>query len=645
MQFPKIREIKFKKIFNTATLVIAIFIACIIAYFKFGFYHLSQFDTADEHLWMISERIQETDSWKPLIGRISKYWISAANKDWPDTRINDKPGVSLAYVSGLGFLFEKSAPDIIKYKGTLFTSYDTEAAQQLMLIFRRPLIIFNGLFSIFFLSYFWRLTRNKWLSLVASVSILLCPVLVGMSQIVNPDTLLWPFSFASILAFFVFMREGKFIDAFLSAIFLGFALLSKYVALILLPFYLIMALTYLFFEYENLEKDNILVKRMRQLFIGCPIIIAGGIGLYALLMPAMLVNTKLLYAYTFGFGKGAMESQFLYLFCLNGFLIIDSIFFKAFITKWLMKKLQFIKLVLPRLLYLSLAASFIFILVNFTLKNNFLNIDNVNFEASGKLSSFFLEIVAPQISPLIFSLIPIVLFLILFLWIKSIFRRSIFDYMVFALSLFLVIYYFAMIKQGVPLNVRYSIMLYPIAITLAGFGFYELVSLFKLKEWGIAILALIVIFLSGMSLWKIRPFYFNYTSNLIPKQYSYSKLWGFGGYEAAQFVNDQMKDVENPVVWSDYDGFCPFFRGECVIPLGPKWASEGRLRKIDYYVLTYQGQKKNKPSLKALQEISPKSELVWELYIDGRTDNYVRVYKVIHEDTVNLKTDKKSPRK
>jgi len=612
-------------------LAVILFLVVLTAYFKFAFYHLDQFDTADEHLWTISDKIQTTDSSTEYLGRIQQYWIAAANKDWPDTRINDKPGVSLAYVSGPGYLFGKNPDNLILNKENLYLVYNPGVMQKLALLFRTPLVLFTGLISIFFLAYFWRLTRNKWLALVASAFILLSPVLVGMSQIVNPDTLLWPFAFASILAFFVFMRDGRFVDGLLAAIFFGFALLSKYVALILIPFFLIMALVYLFFEYENLKQNNLMIKKMRQIFIGYPLVVAGGIGLFALLMPALLVNTKLLYKATIGFGKGRMLSDFKYLLCLEIFLLADSLIFRGFINRWLMKKLQFLKAILPRLLYFALAASFILVFINFAFKNNFLGIGDVDFDVRGNLAAFFINSAAPQIVPLVFSLAPISLFLILFLWIKSIFRQSIFDYAVFALSLFLIIYYYAMLKQNVALSVRYSITLYPVALALAGFGFYELAAWLRLKERYVAVLAIAVIFLSGLSLWKSQPYYFNYTTDLLPKQYSFSKSWGYGGYEAAQFVNAQLKDKEIPVAWSDYDGFCPFFRGECLYPNSPRWAGQERLDAIDYYVLSYQGEKKNTSSAQILQKAYPGSKLVWNLDIDGRPENYVHVYKVIHE--------------
>lgn len=629
----KIKNFDYKKVSPFTLIVILLFTLSLSGYFWFGFFHLDQFDTADEHLWMISERINQTDSPALLRGRIPQYWIAMANKDWPDTRINDKPGVSLAYVSGLGYLFNKGMPDAVKYMAALYTSYEPAAIQNMILIYRRPTVIFNGLMTIFFLAYLWRLTRNRWLAMLGASSILLSPILLGISQIVNPDTLLWSFSFASVLAFLVFLRDGRFVDAFLSALFLGFALLSKYVALILIPFYFLIVLIYLFFKYTELTEGNVFIRRARQASVGYPLIVAAGIGLYALLMPAMLMNKNLLYAYTFGFGKGAMEPYFVYLGIVNVFLIVDAFIFKAFVTRWLMQKLQILKSILPRVLSVVMLALFVLLLINFNGGNDFLKIYQADLTDALTRSDLsvppvFIQFVQ-QAMPVVFSLSPVVLFLILFAWLKSIIKQGPFDHIIFAFSLFFLMYYFAMIKQDVSLNIRYSIMLYPFAITLAAIGFSELVTLFRLKEIYVSVAALAVLTASFVSLAEIKPFYFNYASDLLPKKYSIAKSWGYGGYEAAQFVNSQLEKESVPVVWSDYDGFCPFFRGECLIPYGPKWASDGRLRKIDYYVLTYQGQKKNKPSLAELQRVAPKSELVWELNIDERPDNYVKVYKII----------------
>ncbi|MEI9967005.1 MAG: hypothetical protein WDN67_05300 [Candidatus Moraniibacteriota bacterium] len=64
--------------------------------------------------------------------------------------------------------------------------------------------------------------------------------------------------------------------------------------------------------------------------------------------------------------------------------------------------------------------------------------------------------------------------------------------------------------------------------------------------------------------------------------------WGYGGYEAAQVLN-ALPNAKNLVVWSDYDGFCPFFVGKCMRGTTVKKYGAGDYRGIDYFVMTRRG--------------------------------------------------------
>ena len=83
-----------KKKKDWSILLLLFIIFPLVAYLWLGFQNLTKFETADEHLWINN----------PYEGRIHQYWDAMSQKDWSQTRINDKPGVSLAYISGLGLL-------------------------------------------------------------------------------------------------------------------------------------------------------------------------------------------------------------------------------------------------------------------------------------------------------------------------------------------------------------------------------------------------------------------------------------------------------------------------------------------------------------------------------------------------------------
>ncbi len=592
-------------------LVLLLIILPLAAYFWFGLSHLSQFETADEHLWISNL----------YTGRIQNYWNAAADKDWAHTHINDKPGISLAYISGIGSWFEGNVGNKIIAKQNLWTKYDPQTQERTYCVYRLPIVIFNGLMSLFFFLAFWRLTKEHWLALVAASFILLSPVLIGISQIINPDALLWVFSFASLLSFLLFLKGTRFIDGFLAALFLGFALLSKYVAILLIPFFLAVLLAYMLFDCQDPAAQGTFRKKIIFITLGYLLIIAGGIGVFALLMPAALVNLKLLYDSVIDF-KG--QKMVLYASAgIDGFILLDVIILKSFLAKFFTKHLQILKIILPKILYAALILLAGSVLATWSLGHNFLNIPDI-IKSKNLHSLISFKHLIMQAQALIYSLTPITLLLMIFLWIKSIFRKSKFDYLVFIFSAFIAVYLVAITKMDVLTTTRYSIMLYPTALALAGIGFYEIVS--RMKNYYAAILFLLVLAFSGINVWLAKPFYFNYENNFLPKKLAIETSWGYGGYEAVDYINS-MGNAKNMKIWTNYYGVCPFFAGKCVMEGQVKWMKDTDVANIDYVVLSAPGMDKNSSGLQSINQIFPTDKPVWELDIDGRPENFIKVYK------------------
>ncbi len=198
----------------------------IVIYFVFGFYHLANFISADEHFWLPnsgSERIQD-------------YWKAISEKKWENTRINDKPGITLAYTSGIAMLFEKNPKEQLISNGGTVKLFNSEITKRINFLYRLPILLISGFFSLFFFWIIRKITDSNWAALFSATGILLSPVLLGMSQIVNPDSLFWIFASASMFSFFAFLQHGQKKLAVLSSIFLGFGLASKYVSVILCSF-------------------------------------------------------------------------------------------------------------------------------------------------------------------------------------------------------------------------------------------------------------------------------------------------------------------------------------------------------------------------------------------------------------------------
>ncbi|MFA5961648.1 MAG: glycosyltransferase family 39 protein [Parcubacteria group bacterium] len=591
--------------------IILILLISLGLYLSFGLYHISKFETADEHYWIYDS----------TAGRIHDYWKAIATKNWLGTRINDKPGVMLAYVSGIGIFFEdglNKRPDDSPDYQSAFSSVETEKINR---AFRVPLLIFNGLFSLFIFWAVKRLTKNKWLALTATTLILLNPVIIGVSQIINPDALLWVFSFSALISLLNYLEYGKKIDAFLCSILFGFALLSKYSAVIFIPFFFIIVLLYLLQEKEQGD----LAKKVKRHMPAYLLILAGSFAVFAILMPAVIISPSFFYYGTIGF-KG-MAPIFWSVIGVDLLLFLEAHFLGARYSFLLSRYVNLVFPYLRRLLFFVVAFITGLVLINWSIGDNFLLIKGMNFDAGHdypfRRQDFFDKLFL-EIYPLVFSLTPLALLSLIALWIKGVFGKLRYPLLVFISSSFIVVFYAAVLKQDLLVNIRYSVMLYPILMLLAAFSFDEFL-LSRMKNSHRFVVVLLVIVVSSTSLWLIKPYYFNYTNDLLPKDKIITGAWGYGGYEAAQVLN-ALPDSKNLNVWSDYWGVCYFFDGTCVQATGyDNFTQKAQDKKIDYYVMTRRGEMSN---VKTWNKIGKKSlgKAVWELNIDDRPKNFIRIY-------------------
>jgi 4-amino-4-deoxy-L-arabinose transferase-like glycosyltransferase len=595
-----------------SALIIILFFISLTLYFSFGFYHIAKFETADEHYWL----------YDPTVGRIHDYWNAIALKDWPRTRINDKPGVTLAYISGIGIFFEDDLHKrTIKPDGqeNVFSSLETE---KINMAFRLPILIFNGLFSLFLFWAIKRLTKNKWLALTAVILILLNPIIIGISQIVNPDSLLWIFSFSSLISLLNYLKYREKKDAVLSSLLFGFSLLSKYSAVIFIPFFFMLVLVNLLQEKDRLS----FAKKTKENILAYFIILLGSFFVFAALMPAVILKPSFFYYGTIGF-KG-MAPIFWSIVTICFLAYADAHFLKSKIIFQMSRWINAIFPFIIKAVFFILSALFCLIIANWSIGNNVLDIKGINFDA-GHSYPFrrqdFLDKLFLEIYPLVFSLTPLVLLSITALWIKGIFGKLKYPLLVFSLSSFLIVFYSAVLKQDLLVNIRYSVMLYPILMLVAAFSIDEFIFK-KIRESNKFIVVLIIISLSGLSLWLIKPYYFNYTSDLLPKDKIITGAWGYGGYEAAQFLN-ALPDSKNLKVWSDYWGVCYFFDGTCIQASGyNNYIGKSEENTIDYYVMTRRGEITNNKTWSMLQKDLVR-EPVWSLNIDDRPKNFIRIYK------------------
>jgi len=656
-----------------------LFIALAI-FFMFGFHHLSDFISADEHFWLPNSG-QE---------RIQDYWKAIGKQDWKATRINDKPGITLAYASGVALLFDNAKGQIIRSDGTI-KQFDPARTEQINFLYRLPILLISGFFSLFFFWIIKKITGSDWIALFSATGMLLSPVLLGMSQIVNPDSLFWIFASASLFSFYAFLLRGGKKLAILATIFLGLALASKYVSVILFPFFLFMMAAYYFFEFAQWKhKPEEFAKMVFKNGLAYVGVLAGGMLIFALLMPASFVEPKVFYAGTIGFP--GMQPIFWAAMILNLLMISDARMFASKGFRWLLEKLQPLQSILPKIVYFVLGGTVIFILINWLSRNSIIDLSNIPFNL--KRSDAFSELpyykkVIMEFVPLTFALTPVVLFALLWAWIAGFFDQIRLKTFSFVLSSFFLIFMAAVIQEGLLVTVRYSIILFPLAIVLAsiaigeffigtlpvhrrrilatfsavastvvilyaanliqlnyyagsqkaafvdkvfrsgqgilftlvliGMGSYVLYHFMPWKKivalhlrW---VFALFVAF-SVVSIYLISPFYFSYTNELLPKTYIINGAWGYGGYEAAQYMNS-LPDAKNLKLWTDAYGVCEFFVGKCI----HKAKVDTQKYTIDYYFQSLQ-------ATVPLNFPHPmESQAVWSLHIDDRSKSFLKINK------------------
>ena len=651
-------------------------------YFIFGFYHLADFISADEHFWLPnsgSERIQD-------------YWKAIVERKWENTRINDKPGITLAYTSGIALLFDDAKGQIVE-KNDTYKRFDPERTKQINFFYRLPILILSGLFSLFFSWIIRKITKDSWIALWSVTGMLLSPVLLGISQIVNPDSLFWIFGSASFFSFYAFLQERQKKFAFLSTLFLGLGLASKYVTIIFIPFFFFMMLVYYFFEWETWREKQkefyIFVLKNSFTYL---LIILGGFLIFALMMPASFVELEYFYLGTIGFP--GMAPIFWFVMALNLLIIFDAWFFASRGLYLFLKKMQPLKKNIAKTMYFILSLTTIFVIINWLTRNSLMDLSGISFDIKRRDS--FSEIIyyrrfIMEFMPLVFSLTPIALFLLIFIWIKSFFTEIRFKTFTVILSAFFLVFYVAVIEQGLLVTVRYSIILFPFVMVLGAIALSELftwgdskgdrlakkvlsivfsaITFFfflsqiqqnyfegSLKKvfvervfrnpFSVIIIVIIIWFLgkivfkylpwqkikkisyswiffglvilNATSLYLSVPYYFSYTNNLLPKGYIISGAWGYGGYEAAQYLNN-LPDAQNLIVWADSYGLCEFFVGKCI----HKEKVDTSKYPIDYYFQSLQ-------STIGMRFPNPKEDVpVWTKLIDDRPKSYLKLYKAL----------------
>ncbi len=729
--------------------ILPLFIA-VIFFTSFGLYHITKFETIDEHFWKYD--------------RVKKYYTGLkegfTENNWKKTRINDKPGVTVALLSGMSLPFipdphmhrdyERESQYIFTAKKSskekakdrqMYVLYNTDQTTAINLGFRLPILLFNAL--IMLPIFFWLLKKSFGYK-VASIAILLIglnPTLIGMSQIPNPDALFWSFSTAAIFSFFALLKTGQKKFILLTGLFTGLSLLSKYTANLLFIFYPII---FIFYQALNNKKDskqsfpninkciknniekipsklNFIKKSLSNFsinsnvnyIIGFTLISFISWTIYALLMPAVIQTPKhFLYGTIYSPVLAPLNNIFIKILHLKEyFFISEEEYFTIPIAIFSLTIFIFLFIFLPPLfanVFKKFQKSFSFIVKTIAITSlfifaiSFLNawtnasifelddlkeisrengVANFSQFEGDTFPIFYIKAVSVQAQNLIFSLHPLVIIITLitsFLLVFNKFRchENAHNYntqndaaILYFILLAPFIFFLGGMLSNIFVNVRYSIMLYPLFAVLTAIGSIVILNkikgnrfekniekfftspickkienvkccklnkifIFTKKNFYFTVLVIVIIFTHSISLFSIKPFFLNYTNSLLPKKFVVTDAWGYGFYEAAQYLNS-LDNAEDLIVWLDRSGVCQFFVGKCIS------SREVYLdfTDVDYLVITRRGSIIKRP--KAITETENHwftqtdhyseeslNNPEWKIYIDDRSKNFVKIINV-----------------
>lgn len=594
-----------KKIFTPAIILVVLIINL-----YFGLTRLENYSAVDEPYW--------------TYGRTSKFWNAVKEAEWEKTDVNDKPGITVAILSGFGLL--KYDPMLYKsLREKPKTDQQLETMNSINFYFRLPIFLFIlAMLPLFY--FFLNKLFGRTIALLSFILISFSPILLGISLIINPDSLLWLFMPLSLLAYFVFLKENKRNYLITSGILLGLSLLTKYVSNLLIIFYLLLPFAeYIFTE----EKKESLQKYFKQALINYFILIFFATLTYFVFFPATWINLEKLLEGTFL--SKAFETTWPIFIAFFAFLSLDWIILRSKLTGFILEKITRFK----KILFIGLPIFFVLIIF-FAIADTYLGMRPFDFPAivaspkNSESNPLFamksLGNIVADFYSLIFSISPLAFLGLIFgagsLAIKKKVSYSRTNLTVFYLIALIIFYYLASTVNHVVATVRYQIALYPLALIITAIGIYKFLELTKLTalKHKIVTISLVAIFsLAGVLL--SRPHFLTYSSFLLPTDFVANyKGMGDGSYEAGQYLNT-LSDARQISVWSDKGAVCAVFIGKCYTGYDAK-----TLKKVDfkYYIVSTDRSSKfsNRLDFKKAYESENFEHIT---ILDGRPNNFVKV--------------------
>jgi hypothetical protein len=590
-------------------------IVILISYVSIGVFNIDKYAAVDEPLWTYN--------------RIPSYWEGVRERNWSQTLISDKPGITVALISGIGLIKEDPQNyDPISWNGRLLTK-DTDI-EKLNIAFRLPIIIFIGILLPLIYFLIERIFGKK-IGQYAVILIGLSPILIGMSRIINPDALLWSIFSIAILSYLAYLKRRNYNYLYLSGIFFGLSLLTKYVSNILFVF--ILGLIFLEFALNRENYSNIKIKEyLKQSLVDIVIFSFISLSVFYLLLPEAWLRPQELLDATIE--SQAFSLTWRYFAYIIVSIVIDIAFFESFVYSKILNFFAKHKRMLMKTTMMIFLICIAFVVANVASSMKFSDFEKLLASPKASRHLDFITVISrlnvffANFYPLVFGITPLAFFSLTFVSSQMLFKK-VFTYQdksIYFLILFVFLYYLGSAVTGVTSIVRYQIIVFPVILVISGVGIAEIVNILKKIKFTTA--RLVVVVLSLVSVYLSYPFYSSYASALLPDKYSLDlKDMGAGSYEAAEFLNS-LPEAKNISVWTDKLGVCYFFNGPCYSGFNPDINDV----QLDYIVVT-SGREvrtekmttKNAPDFTRFYEKKDRAE--FEINIDGRPGQFVKVFK------------------
>ena len=617
-----------------------IFLSILSSSLYFGLPRLHDFSGVDEPYWSYD--------------RVPKFWQSIKTKNWKSTNICDKPGVPLAIISGIGLpLISQDIKTLGKLRYEPKTTEQLEAIRNLYHKLRFPVFIF----TLLFLPVFYFLIKKLLGETTANFALIfigLSPILLGISLIINSDSILWIVTALSTLSLLNFFKSDEKKYLILSGFLLGLSVITKYVAnMLFIYFFLLFFLEYIFYAHQKME----IGKYLKKTFINYFGLVAIVILTAFIFFPAAWIKFSVLWNATLG--NPVFSSTWPIFVGTILFLSIDTLLLKNKILNYIFKFLIHYKKILLNLIVtvfiIFISIVFLHVFLNIQIYDiqdfisspkgigqDFKSTDNESLKemiSSEKISGLafivnqYIGSMTADLYSLMFSISPLILCLML-TPIFFIFRKKEIDRDLITaiyIIIFILFFYLGSAFNNVTTTVRYQIMTYPLAFIMASIGMVQLLKHIKMKEnWKLPVAYVFSISILLFSLFQIKPNFLAYASEILPKDYIVNlKGMGEGSFEAGSYLN-ALPGAHEMTIWSDKGAVCEAFVGKCYIDFKNNTFRENN---FDYFVVSTDRMSRSlKMSNGSIEDVDFNSlysskNSNFEFIIGGREINFVKVIK------------------